>query len=72
MSQHNDKQPPNRRDTPADAALDPLAEAEAVRTQLHEALARTARLITALKQHKRQSRAAEAASSRRQRRPPSP
>jgi hypothetical protein len=72
MSQHNDKQPPNRRDTPADAALDPLAEAEAVQRQLHEALARTARLLAALKQHKRQSRAAEATSSWRKQRPPSP
>jgi hypothetical protein len=50
MSEHNGKQPSNRRDTPQEAGvLDPLVEAEAVRAQLHEALARTARLLAALK-----------------------
>jgi hypothetical protein len=41
--------------------LDLLAEAEALRGQLQEVLARTSRLIVALKQHKRQSRAVQAA-----------
>jgi hypothetical protein len=40
---------------------DPLAEAEAVRSLLQEAHARLARLLAALKHHRRQSRALEAA-----------
>jgi hypothetical protein len=38
-----------------------LAEAEALRAALQEALARTARLIGALRQHRRRGRAVEAA-----------
>jgi len=50
----------------ADAAssptpVDPLAEAEAVRGLLAEAQARIGRLVAALKQHRRQARALEAA-----------
>ncbi len=37
--------------------LDPLAEAEALRSLLHDAQARLARLLSALKQHRRQTRA---------------
>lgn len=40
---------------------DPLAEAESLRSQLQEALARTSRLITSLRQHRRKSRAVQAA-----------
>jgi hypothetical protein len=43
------------------APVDPLAEAEAVRALLAEAQARTGRLVAALKQHRRQTRAVEAA-----------
>jgi hypothetical protein len=50
--------------TPNPAALDPLAEAEAVRGLLAEAQSRASRLVAALKQHRRQARALEAASPR--------
>ena len=40
---------------------DPIAEAEELRAQLQAALARTARLIAALKQQRRQSRVVESA-----------
>jgi hypothetical protein len=40
---------------------DALAEAEALRGQLQSALTRTARLIAALKQQRRESRAVKAA-----------
>ena len=43
------------------AALDPLAEAEAVRAVLAEAQSRLGRLVAALKQHRRQARAVAAA-----------
>src|SRR5262245_16306862 len=43
------------------AEADALAEAEALRLQLQEALARTARLVAALRQQKRQGRAVQAA-----------
>jgi hypothetical protein len=41
--------------------LDPIAEAEALRVVMQEALGRTSRLLAALKQHRRQSRAVQAA-----------
>ena len=40
---------------------DPIGEAEELRAQLQAALARTARLIAALKQQRRQSRVVESA-----------
>jgi len=40
---------------------EPLVEAEALRSQLQQALARTSRLIATLKQQQRQQRAVEAA-----------
>jgi hypothetical protein len=43
------------------AATDPLAEAEAVRDLLGEAQSRLGRLVSALKQHRRQARAVQAA-----------
>jgi hypothetical protein len=43
--------------------LDPLLEAEALRSVLHDAQARLARLMSALKQQRRQSRALQAAVS---------
>jgi hypothetical protein len=46
---------------PLGGEADALAEAEALRQQLQEALARTARLIAALKQQRRQGRAVQAA-----------
>ena len=46
---------------PNPAALDPLAEAEAVRGLLAEAQSRLGRLIASLKQHRRSARALEAA-----------
>jgi hypothetical protein len=42
---------------PHAAFADVLAEAEALRDQLHDALARLARLLTALKLHRRQAKA---------------
>ena len=49
--------------SPADSPtmMDPLAEAEAVRALLAEAQSRLSRLITALKLHKKQTRAVQAA-----------
>jgi len=46
---------------PEPAVLDPLAEAEAIRGLLAEAQSRVGRLIAALKQHRRQARAVQAA-----------
>jgi len=42
--------------SPGDEGLDPLTEAEALRVQLQETLARTVRLINSLKQQRRQNR----------------
>jgi hypothetical protein len=50
-------QPPER----AGSLNELIAEAEAVRTLLGDALARSARLLAALKQHRKQTRAVEAA-----------
>jgi hypothetical protein len=45
-------------DVPPQAAFaDVLAEAEALRDQLHDALARLSRLLAALKLHRRQAKA---------------
>jgi hypothetical protein len=44
-----------------DAPGDALAEAEALRAQLQEALARTSRLVAALKERKREERAVKSA-----------
>lgn len=60
---------PERRTMPPTATPDPpppdpadaLAEAEVLRQQLQDALARTSRLIQALRQHRRQDRAVKAA-----------
>ena len=41
--------------------VDPLAEAEALRAVLGEAVARSARLVSALKNHRRQRKAIESA-----------
>ena len=43
------------------ALFDPLAEAESVKSLLAEAQSRLARLLAALKQHRRQARAVRAA-----------
>jgi hypothetical protein len=44
-------------ETERDAQLDLVAEAERLRDQLHDALARTSRLLAALKHHRRQAKA---------------
>jgi hypothetical protein len=51
----------NGQPIPPGGEADALAEAEALRLQLQDALARTARLIAALKQQRRQGRAVQAA-----------
>ena len=50
-------QPPER----AGSLQELIAEAEAVRALLGDALARSARLLASLKQHRKQARAVEAA-----------
>jgi hypothetical protein len=57
MPAHGDR---NGQPSPPGEA-DALAEAEALRLQLQEALARTSRLIAALRQQRRQGRAVQAA-----------
>ncbi|MBY0228811.1 MAG: hypothetical protein K2W96_06015 [Gemmataceae bacterium] len=54
---------PERQDAPDERPSqgDALAEAEVLRTQLQEALARTARLVAALKERKREDRAVKSA-----------
>jgi hypothetical protein len=47
--------------TPPGDPLDPISEAEELRVALQSALARTNRLLAALKQQKRQSRVVETA-----------
>ena len=48
-------------DDPAAGKVDPLVEAEELRSQLQSALTRTNRLIAMLKQQRRQTRAVQAA-----------
>ena len=54
----NGQGPPEGRDGANQPAsmLDPIAEAEALRGLLHEAASRSARLVAALKQQRRQTR----------------
>ena len=52
----DDQRPRDRHDQP-----DPLSEAEELRSRLQEALARTDRLVAALKRHRRESRAVRSA-----------
>jgi hypothetical protein len=63
MANSNDRQPQQRPKTPpaTSDAPDPLAEAESLRAQLSEALARTSRLIALLKRHRKESQAVKAA-----------
>ena len=51
----------DRSETPVNGLVDLIAEAEAIRDVLHQATGRTARLVAALKQQRRQSRAVEQA-----------
>jgi hypothetical protein len=44
-------------ETDNNAQPDPVAEAERLRDQLHDALARMSRLLAALKHHRRQAKA---------------
>jgi hypothetical protein len=59
----NGQGPPEGRDgtTPAGNVLDPITEAETLRGLLHEAASRSARLVAALKQQRRQTRAVQQA-----------
>ena len=50
-----------RPEAPVTGLVDLIAEAEAIRDVLHQATGRTARLVAALKQQRRQSRAVEQA-----------
>jgi hypothetical protein len=50
-----------RPETPVNGLVDLIAEAETIRDVLHQATGRTARLVAALKQQRRQSRAVEQA-----------
>ena len=54
----NGQGPPEGRDsaTQPGTVLDPITEAEALRGLLHEAASRSARLVAALKQQRRQTR----------------
>jgi len=63
MPESNGRQHEARPDAPpgVNEPPDPLAEAEALRALLGEALSRTSRLVACLKQHRRQSRAVQAA-----------
>jgi hypothetical protein len=47
--------------TPGSEVIDPLLEAEALRTLFQDAATRTSRLITALRHQRRQSRAVRSA-----------
>ena len=60
---HNGRHPGNGDPDPTitQATLDPLSEAEAIRGLLSEAQSRLSRLIAALKLHKKQTRAVQAA-----------
>src|SRR5439155_24860183 len=60
---HNGRHPGNGDPDPIipQATLDPLSEAEALRGLLAEAQSRLSRLIAALKLHKKQTRAVQAA-----------
>ena len=56
--------PPDPRPAPDPSGgepFDPLAEAEALRAMLGEALTRSSRLVSALKNHRRQRKAIESA-----------
>ena len=53
-----DDRPGDRRD---DQQVDPLSEAEELRSQLQEALTRTSRLLATLKQQRRQRKAVDTA-----------
>ena len=59
----NDPMPPTESNgaPPGDETIDPLAEAEALRSLMHEALTRTARLIGTLKRQRRQDRVVRSA-----------
>ena len=63
---------PNGKDGPEHAgeSIDPLSEAEAVRALMAEAQTRLARLVAALKNFRRQSRALSAAMESLRRLPP--
>jgi hypothetical protein len=55
-------EPPSAAETPApDGLAAAIAEAEALRALLHDASGRASRLLTGLKQQRRQSRAAASA-----------
>jgi hypothetical protein len=62
-SHANGQDPPEGRDSPPPSSnpLDPIAEAEALRGLLQEAASRSARLVAALKQQRRQTRAVQQA-----------
>lgn len=73
MPDRKDEQPQPRPEPSrgTDDPADPLAEAELLRAQLGEALARTSRLIAHLKQHRQESKAVQVAlASLRRLRPP--
>jgi hypothetical protein len=55
---------------PPPELLDPLIEAEAVRAPLYDAQGRLGRLLAALRQHRRQTRAMRAAVTSLRRLPP--
>jgi hypothetical protein len=63
MTRSNDRNPQQRPETPpADSDVpDPLVEAESLRAQLGEALARTSRLIALLKRHRKESQVVQSA-----------
>jgi len=54
-------QRPTPEPQPGTEEADPLVEAEALRVQLQETLTRTVRLITCLKQQRRQNRVVQSA-----------
>ena len=57
----NDGQQRNGSAHPSEEPVDPLAEAEELRTMLQAALMRTSRLIGSLKHQRRENRAVQAA-----------